>query len=64
MGSSSKRQQTFAKKNREQKVREKRALKLEKKHAAAAARQAKAAESLLPTTPADVVADETETRGD
>jgi hypothetical protein len=36
----SKRQQTMAKRAREQKVKERRALKLEKKHAAAAARKA------------------------
>ncbi len=40
MASSSKRQQTMAKRNREQAVREKRELKLAKKHAAAAARNA------------------------
>jgi len=38
MASSSKRQQTMAKRNREQAVREKRELKLAKKHAAAIAR--------------------------
>ena len=40
MASSSKRQQTMAKRNREQAVREKRELKLAKKHAAAIARNA------------------------
>jgi hypothetical protein len=40
MASSSKRQQTMAKRNREQAVREKRELKLAKKHAAAAERNA------------------------
>jgi len=40
MASSAKRQQTMAKRNREQAVREKRELKLAKKHAAAAARNA------------------------
>ena len=40
MASSSKRQQTMAKRNREQAVREKRELKLAKKHAAALARNA------------------------
>jgi hypothetical protein len=40
MASTSKRQQTMAKRNREQAVREKRELKLAKKHAAAAARNA------------------------
>jgi hypothetical protein len=59
MSSRSKRQQTLAKKNREQKVRERRELKLEKKHAAAAARSAKAAESLLPAPVVADVADET-----
>jgi hypothetical protein len=39
MGSTSKRQQTIAKRNREQAVRERRALKLAKKHAAAEARR-------------------------
>jgi len=43
MASTSKRQQTMAKRNREQAVREKRELKLQKKHAAAAARSAEAA---------------------
>lgn len=40
MPMSSKRQQTMAKRARELKVKERRALKLEKKHAAAAARKA------------------------
>jgi hypothetical protein len=44
MASSSKRQQTMAKRNREQAVREKRELKLAKKHAAAIARNAPPAE--------------------
>jgi hypothetical protein len=48
---SSKRQQTFAKMARERAVKERRALKLEKKHAAAAERKAAAAgESLDPWT--------------
>lgn len=42
---SSKRQQTFAKMERERKVKEKRALKQEKKQAAAAERSEQAAES-------------------
>ncbi len=42
MSSSAKRQQTMAKRNREQAVRERRALKQEKKQAAAAERRAKA----------------------
>jgi hypothetical protein len=42
---SSKRQQTFAKMERERKVREKRALKMEKKQAAAAERTAETADS-------------------
>ncbi len=67
MASSSKRQQTMAKRNREQAVREKRELKLAKKHAAAAARNAPPEEIELfgPLAPnnlpapdaADVVAD-------
>jgi hypothetical protein len=44
MASSSKRQQTMAKRNREQAVREKRARKLAKKYAAAAERTGKAEE--------------------
>jgi len=44
MASTSKRQQTMAKRNREQAVKEKAALKLEKKYAAARERQAKAYE--------------------
>jgi hypothetical protein len=47
MASSSKRQQTMAKRNREQAVKEKAALKLQKKYAAAQERQAKAAEEML-----------------
>ena len=46
MASSSKRQQTMAKLNREQAVKEKAALKLEKKYAAAKERQAKAHEEM------------------
>ena len=46
MASSSKRQQTMAKRNREQAVKEKAALKLEKKYAAARERQAKAHEEM------------------
>ena len=55
MSSSSKRQQTMAKRNREQAVREKRELKLAKKHAAAAERQAQAqeAENPIPLRPHD-----------
>jgi hypothetical protein len=52
MASSSKRQQTMAKRNREQAVKEKAALRLEKKYAAARERQAKAAEELLGQRPA------------
>jgi hypothetical protein len=55
MSSSSKRQTTFAKMQREQRVKEKRALKLEKKQAA---RAAKAAGE---TPPAEVEEDEAET---
>jgi hypothetical protein len=44
MASSSKRQQTFAKRSRELAVKEKRARKLEKKYAAAVARTGKAEE--------------------
>jgi len=47
MASNAKRQQTMAKRNREQAVKEKAALKLQKKYAAAKERQAKAAEELL-----------------
>jgi hypothetical protein len=47
MGSRSKRQQTIAKFAREQKVKDRRALKEEKKQAAAAARRAKATDSTL-----------------
>jgi hypothetical protein len=46
MASTSKRQQTMAKRNREQAVKEKAALKLEKKYAAARERQAKAHEEM------------------
>jgi hypothetical protein len=62
MASSSKRQQTMAKRNREQAVREKRELKLAKKHAAAIARNAPPdevqlfgplAQNDLPDSPAD-----------
>ena len=42
MASKSKRQQTMAKRNREQAVKEKTALRLQKKYAAAQERQAKA----------------------
>jgi hypothetical protein len=52
MASSSKRQQTMAKRNREQAVKEKAALRLEKKYAAAKERQARAAEELLGKRPA------------
>lgn len=45
---SSKRQTTFAKMERERKVRERRALKQEKKQAAAAARSAQAADEAVP----------------
>jgi hypothetical protein len=48
---SSKRQQTMAKRARELKVKERRALKLEKKHAAAAAR--KADDETTPSGPTD-----------
>jgi hypothetical protein len=51
MSSSSKRQQTMAKRAREQRVKERRALKLEKKHAAAVARHEKAAEAALAAFP-------------
>ena len=66
MASSSKRQQTMAKRNREQAVREKRELKLAKKHAAAAARNAPPeeieltgplAEGWVPEKPAEEVVD-------
>ena len=55
MSSSSKRQQTMAKRTRELAVKERRALKLEKKQAAAAARRAEAAGTPLS---ADLVDDE------
>ena len=51
MASTSKRQQTMAKRNREQAVKEKAALKLEKKYAAARERQAKAAEEMFGPAP-------------
>ena len=55
MASSSKRQTTFAKTQREQKVKERRALKQEKKQAA---REAKAAGGMVaPDAPADERAD-------
>ncbi len=46
----SKRQQTMSKMTREREVRERRARKLEKKHAAAAERKAKATGVALPLT--------------
>lgn len=46
----SKRQQTMSKMTREREVRERRARRLEKKHAAAAERKAKAAGAMSPTT--------------
>ncbi len=49
----SKRQQTFAKMERERKVKERRALKQEKKQAAAAERSAQAADSTLSVEIAD-----------
>lgn len=52
MASSSKRQQTMAKRNREQAVKEKTALRLEKKYAAAKERQARAEAELLGQRPA------------
>lgn len=51
MSSGAKRQQTMAKRAREQRVKERRALKLEKKHAAAQARSEKAAEAALAAFP-------------
>ena len=54
MSSGSKRQQTMAKRNRELAVKERRALKLEKKHAAAAARNAKAPDDMPPAPVEDV----------
>jgi hypothetical protein len=45
MASKSRRQQTMAKRNREQAVKEKTALRLQKKYAAAEERQAKAEEA-------------------
>jgi hypothetical protein len=53
---SSKRQTTFAKMERERKVRERRALKQEKKQAAAAARSAQAADEAVPAGEPDDVA--------
>ncbi|MGB2951802.1 MAG: hypothetical protein WBB74_00260 [Gaiellaceae bacterium] len=53
MSPTSKRQQTMAKRNREQAVQEKRTLKREKKRAAAAARAAKAAGLPVPEQFAD-----------
>jgi hypothetical protein len=50
---SSKRQQTFAKMERERRVKEKRALKLEKKQAAAAERAEGPADDLAVEQPAD-----------
>jgi hypothetical protein len=49
----SKRQQTFAKMERERRVREKRVLKQEKKQAAAAERNAEPEDGLLPVDPAE-----------
>ena len=49
----SKRQQTFAKMERERRVREKRVLKAEKKQAAAAERNAEPEDGLLPLDVAD-----------
>ena len=49
----SKRQQTFAKMERERRVREKRVLKQEKKQAAAAERNAEPEDGLLPVDVAD-----------
>lgn len=58
MGSNSKRQQTMAKWTREQKVKERRAEKLERKRAAAAARSMKAADgAVAERTPDDVTGD-------
>jgi hypothetical protein len=51
MASKSKRQQTMAKRNREHAVKEKAALRLQKKYAAAQERQAKAAEEELQLRP-------------
>ena len=58
MSSSSKRQQTMAKRTREQAVKERRALKQAMKHAAAAERRAKAGD---PTLSGQAVDDETST---
>jgi hypothetical protein len=49
-----KKQQTFAKMTRERLVRERRERKLEKKHAAAAERKARAAENEVPPFPAQL----------
>jgi hypothetical protein len=53
MSSSSKRQQTMAKRARELEVKERRTRKREKKQAAAAARNAEPAEETLPAPPVD-----------
>jgi hypothetical protein len=54
MGSSSKRRQTMAKMNRERAVKERRARKQEKKdEKKQAAREAEAAEGIVPTPPVD-----------
>jgi hypothetical protein len=52
MSSSSKRQQTMAKRAREQRVKERRVLKAEKKQAAAEARMANSSDD-VPSTPTD-----------
>jgi hypothetical protein len=49
-----KKQQTFAKMTRERLVRERRERKLEKKHAAAAERKARAAENEVPPFPSQL----------
>jgi hypothetical protein len=51
MGSNSKKRQTMAKHAREQAVKQRRALKLEKKQAAATARTTAAAETVAPAPP-------------
>lgn len=51
MASNKKRQQTMAKRNREQAVKERRALKQAKKHAAAAERKADSADPMAPQRP-------------
>jgi hypothetical protein len=53
MSSSSKRQQTMAKRARELEVKERRTRKREKKQAAAAARNAEPTEETLPASPVD-----------